>query len=97
MNRVETARHPRIERGRRLEQLIVELHQVETLQEPACTRERRGPMSAHRAEDFHPRETARGPLRLIAKETTKRSRLRFRDDELHQRGGIEIDQALPLP
>src|SRR5262245_4699249 len=93
MNRVQASRDARIERGCRLDQLVVDLHEVEPLKEPAGPGLRGRTVAPDRAENLHPCEGTGRPIGLTSEILAKCTRLGFRDDELHERGRVQIHQC----
>ena len=93
MNGVETAQHTRVERRCCIEKLFVDLHQVEALQQSSGPGECHGTVAADGAKDLDAREGAGGPLGFVTKIAAERRGLGLGDDELHERGGVEVHPA----
>ena len=69
---VETTQHARVECGRRIEKLFVDLDDVQPLQKSASPGERRGTMPAHGAKDLDSGEGTGGPFRFVTKIAAER-------------------------
>jgi len=90
MNRVETAQHARVERRCCIQKLLVDLHEVQSLQESPCPSEGPEAVTAHGTNDLDAGQRAGGPLGFATKILAEHLGLRLGDDELHERGGIKV-------
>ncbi len=98
MNGVETAQDARVERRRCIEKLFVDLHEVQPLQESSGPGQRPRTVPTDRAKDLDPGQGTGGPSRLLAKIAAERRGLGLGDDQLHQRGGVQVHHPrLSLP
>ncbi len=72
MNGVETAQHARVECRRRVEKLIVDLDDVQSLQQSASASERRGTVPTYGAKHLDSRQGTGSARRFAAKITAQR-------------------------
>ena len=98
MNRIEATQHAWIQRGGGVEQVVIDGDEIEPLEKASSAGERSRPVASHGTKHLHPCQAARGALGLVPEEAPQGGRLRLGNDELHQRGRIEVDQGvLSLP
>ena len=90
MDRVEAPQARQVELSGRVEQVVVEFQEVDALQQRLRPRDRPVALRSDRPYDLNAREPAGDPTRVTPQIAAQCRRSRLADDELYDRGRVEI-------
>lgn len=93
VNRVERSQDARIQTPRRIEQRVLESDEVDPPEQFPRPLQSGGALLPDGSRYLRTREPARDPARISAQEASEGRGFRFPNDELYQRGRVEIDAA----